>query len=84
MHKLTKSIKLSTSNQCIFWVFKGISIKNAEQLKMFNIHFILVFGHPEQSLGFKFPNQGLNLGPQQLKQQILTTGPPVLTTFSIF
>lgn len=67
MNKLTKSNKLSTSNQCIFWVFKGISIKNAEQLKMSNIHFILIFGHPEQPLGSKFPNQGLNLEPQQLK-----------------
>lgn len=56
-----------TSNQCIFWVFKGISIKNAEQLKMSNIHFILIFGHPEQPLRSKFPNQGFNLEPRQLK-----------------
>ena len=34
------------------------------------------FGHATQLVGFYFPTQGLNPGPQQWECGVLTTGPP--------
>ena len=35
---------------------------------------LLVFGHAAQLVGSQIPDQGLNMGPQQRKHGILTSG----------
>ena len=45
--------------------------------------FFLVGGHPEWLVGSLFLDQGLNLGPQQWKHQVLTTGPPRNSLFPL-
>ena len=41
----------------------------------FNVY-LFIFGHTARLVGSQLPNQGLNLGPQQWKDRVLTTGPP--------
>ena len=38
--------------------------------------FVVVFGCAMWSAGLQFPDQGLNLSPQQWEREVLTTGPP--------
>ena len=46
--------------------------------------FVVFFGCATQLVGSSFPNHGSNLGPQQWKRQVLTTGPPGNSPLSFF